>query len=135
MSDVDRVDVAGVMAKFPGPVTLYADKRTVRFLFVVFAVIELSFAKALFTAESGRLAIWSGLVIFLWGIGSTAFMSLNRNALALTLDRDGFTINGMFRPRRSTWKEVGDFAMLKNRYFAATIYNDRGPGLSPFQRL
>jgi hypothetical protein len=135
MSDQDGGDVAGVMAKFPGPVTLYADKRTVRFLFVVFAVIELGFVKALFTAESGRLAIWIGLAIFLWGIGSTAFMILNRNALALTLDHDGFTINGMFRPRWSAWKDVGDFATLKSRYFTATTYNDRGPGVSTFQRL
>ena len=60
----------------------------------VFAVVEFALVKGLFTGDGTRLvATWIFVALFLWGIGLTAYVMLNRNALAMILDRDGFTIN------------------------------------------
>jgi hypothetical protein len=83
MSDPGRADVASIMAQFPGPVRLYGDKIVLRYVLGVFAVIEFGLLKGLFTGDGTHLvATWIFIALFLWGIGLTAYVMLNRNALA-----------------------------------------------------
>jgi len=140
MSDPDRTDVASIMAKFPGPVRLYADKRVVRFLCgTAAAVLEFVALRGLFKGGDITPAGWVVLVIYLSAVTAllvcTAFMMLNWNSLALNLDRDGFTIDFMFRPRQYACNGVGDFAAWKSRLFKLTTYNDRRSGLGVLRRL
>jgi hypothetical protein len=131
MSDPGRADVASIMAQFPGPVRLYGDKIVLRYVLGVFAVIEFALVKGLFTGDGTRLvATWIFVALFLWGIGLTAYVMLNRNALAMILDRDGFTINYYlwYRPLRRAWSDIGDFGTRSNRAMQSATYKDRAAG-------
>jgi hypothetical protein len=131
MSDADRTDATAVIAQFPGPVRLYADKIVLRYVLGIFAVIEFGLVKGLFTGDGTHLiATWLLIALFLWGIGLTAYVMLNRNALAMVLDRDGFTINRYlwYRPLRCAWSDVGDFGTRSNRAMQSATYKDRQAG-------
>ena len=59
---------------------------------------------------------------------------MSRNALALDLDRDGFTINAYawYRARRYLWTDVGDFGTRPFHFITLARYQDRqqaGSGL------
>jgi hypothetical protein len=133
MADPDRVDVAAVMAKFPGPVRLYGDKKFLRYVLGVFALIEFGLVKGLITGDGTHLiAVCILIAILLWGLGLTAYVMLNRNALAMDLDGDGFTVNyyAWYRPLRRAWSDVDDFGTRTNRVMDSTTYNDRPAGRS-----
>jgi hypothetical protein len=125
-------DADTALAKFPGPVRLYADKRFVRYLSLVFAAMEFVLGKGLLFGTDKRHFV-AQLVIFialLWPLLLIALVVLSRNALALDLDRDGFTINAYawYRPRRYLWSDVGEFGTRSLRFIALVTYQDRVAG-------
>lgn len=120
------------LAKFPIPVRLYADKRFVQYLFLIFAAMEFILGKGLFFGTDKR-HFAAQLVIFialLWPLLLIAFIVLSRNALALDLDRNGFTINAYawYRARRLLWADVGDFGTRSFRFMVFATYQKRATG-------
>ena len=125
-------DADTALAKFPGPVRLYADKRFVQVLFWIFAAMEFVLGKALLlgTDKQHFAAQLVLFIVLLWPLLLIALIVLSRNALALDLDRDGFTINAYawYRPRRHLWADVGDFGTRSLRVIALATYQDRVTG-------
>jgi hypothetical protein len=125
-------DANAPLAKFPGPVRLYADKRLIRYLSGLFAAMAFIVGKALFLGTDPQHFTVQLIVfiVLLWPLGLTAFVMLSRNALALDLDRDGFTINAYawYRARRYLWTDVGDFGTRSFRFIALASYQDRAAG-------
>ncbi len=125
-------DVNAALAKFPGPVRLYADKRFVQVLFWIFAAMEYILGKALLSgADKQHFA--AQLVVFialLWPLFLVAFIVLSRNALALDLDRDGFTVNAYawYRARRYTWQDIGEIGTRSFRFMDFVTFEDRAAG-------
>jgi hypothetical protein len=120
------------LAKFPGPLRLYANKRFVQVLFWIFAGMEYILGKALLSGAD-RQHFAAQLIIFialLWPLLLSAFIVLSRNALALDLDRDGFTINAYawYRPRRYAWKDTGEIGTRSLGFMNFTSFADRVAG-------
>ena len=119
-------------AKLPGPVRLYADKRFAQVLFWIFAAMEYILGKALLSgADKPHFAVQ--LVIFialLWPLLLVAFIVLSCNALALDLDRDGFTVNAYawYRARRYAWKDTGEIGTRSFRFMDFAAFADRAAG-------
>ena len=127
MTEADRTDVATIVARFPGPVRLYGDKKFLRYVLGVFAVIEFVLVKGLFTGDgTHRVATLIFIALFLWGLGMTAYIMLNRNALAMDLDRDGFTINRYlwYSPLRRAWSDIGELGTKSTRGIGSATYKD-----------
>ncbi len=114
-----------ILAQFPGPVRLTATKGMLKVILICVLVLEFVSVKAVITGQGVPVALL-GLVIFLlWPILHSTLLLLRAEGWALTLDRDGFTIQYLLRPRTFAWSEVGDFAAWKHRAFDLMIYNDR----------
>ncbi len=125
-------DADALLAKFPGRVRLYADKRFIQCLCGLFAVMAVVVGKGLFVGTdpqhfTAQLIIF---VVLLWPLGLTAFIVLSRNALALDLYRDGFTLNAYawYRPRRCMWAVAGDFGTRSFRFMTFATWQDRPDG-------
>jgi hypothetical protein len=128
------VDV--LLARFPGPVRLYADKRFVQYLLGLFAAMAFVLGRGLFLGTDPK-HFTVELIVFitlLWPIGSIVLIVLSRNALALDLDRDGFTVNGYawYGARRHLWSEVGAFGTRSFRFMTFGSYQDQAAGRQRF---
>jgi hypothetical protein len=128
-------DVDALLAQFPGPVRLYAAKTYVRIALAALAVIEFMLVKGAVTSDHFTLIGWAALTVFSVACLSTAWTMLNRNALLLVLDGEGFTLNFTWRARRCSWQDVGDFSVWQNSRFPVATYNDRTLARHPLQRL
>ena len=53
---------------------------------------------------------------------------------ALTLNREGFTVNYLLRAKTRAWSDVGDFAVSTSRRFDLTVYTDRSGNAGMFDR-
>jgi hypothetical protein len=117
-------DVNALLAKFPGPLRLKANKTYLRMVFVVLAVIEFVLVKGALTGEGIKPAGWIILAFFTVALVSAAYAMLARNVFSLVLDGDGFTIRFTYRTRRCAWRDVGDFSTWKNGRISVATYND-----------
>jgi hypothetical protein len=124
--------VDAFLAKFPGPVRLYANKRFVQVLFWIFAAMEYVLGKALLlgTDKQHFTVQIIFFIVLLWPVVLTSFITVSRNALALDLDRDGFTINAYawYRARRYLWTDVGDFGTRPFHFMTLARYQDQAAG-------
>ena len=120
----DRPDVDLMLAQFPGPVRLSAAKSLHKVILIGCLVLEFLLVKALVTGQGVPAAVLGVAVVVLAQILWCALVLLRRDTLALALDRDGFTIRYLLRPRTLAWDAVGDFTAWKSRAFDLTMYND-----------
>ena len=125
-------DAGALLAKFPGPVRLNADKRFAQYLFLIFAAMEFVLGKGLlFGTDRQHFTVQLVISIaLLWPLLLIAVVVLSRNALALDLDRDGFTINAYawYRPRHYAWKDIAGFGTRNFRFLEFATFEDRGTG-------
>jgi len=128
-------DVDTLLAKFPGPVRLYAVKTYLRLAFGAAAVIEFLLVKNAIAGDGPKPAGWVILGFFTLVFLITGYAMLARHVFALTLDGAGFTVNFIFRSRHCAWQDVSDFSLWQNRHFQAATYNDRTLAQDPLQRL
>jgi hypothetical protein len=102
-----------ILARFPGPVTLYPSRLRLLVGFVlclgltVFSYYLLLNAIEAWSSE----VIWAAASILVIGglAARLAIMLLLPGATGLTLDADGFAISGIFRRTRHSWRSVGGF--------------------------
>jgi hypothetical protein len=102
-------DVAEILSRFPGPVTL-RPARTKWLL--VFAIGILFAAGGMWMIEDDRLMGWYVLVFF----GLTALVAavaMLPGAGVLALDREGFEVTSLFRRHRIRWRDTTDFAAVR----------------------
>ena len=97
-----------ILARFPGPVTLYPSRRKWLLLLLFAAALTAGGVHMVATAEPRG---WAVLVFFAVGTIISAVM-LMPGAAGLTLDRDGFTIMSLFRANRSRWQDVSGFQAI-----------------------
>ena len=97
-----------ILARFPGPVTLYPSRRKWLLLLLFSAVLAAEGVHMVATAEPHG---WAVLIFF--GVGTiVSAVMLVPGAAGLTLDRDGFTLISLFRANRSRWQDVSGFQAI-----------------------
>jgi hypothetical protein len=99
----DRLDA--ILARFPGPVTLYPSRRKWAIIFVVGG---LAAAGGVWMVETEHPWGWFVLIFFLIGT-ITAGAALLPGAGRLTLESGGFEIKNLYRRRRIRWQDVTGF--------------------------
>jgi hypothetical protein len=123
----NSLDVDSILAQFPGPIRLTAGKNLFKVVLIACLVFEYFLVKALVEREGVPLVLWCVIVIVLLQIVRCTLVLLRRDCLALTLDRDGFTIQYLLRSRTYPWSNVGEFVAAKARPFDLIMYNNRSP--------
>jgi hypothetical protein len=107
--------IHAILSQFPGPVRLRSSRRKWfgiligSILFVVLAVALMHMP-----AEAQAYASWVAIpsvVFFGAGVLVSAAMLLP-GAGALTLNRDGFAIQSLFRNYRYSWQQVSEFGVV-----------------------
>src|SRR5712692_10367733 len=107
MGSDDRV--GELLARFPGPLTLYPSRR--KWLLVLAGCTAFT-AGGYFMIQDQASGGWYVLVVF--GVGSViAAVMLLPGAGRLALDRHGFTCTSLFKSHRVRWQDAGDFAPVQ----------------------
>jgi hypothetical protein len=113
MGSRDRA--AAILARFPGPVTLYSSRKKWAFLLVFFlfwvglGVFGFFSARAKPEATLGEWATVWGLII----LGSSmALLSVLMMNSRLQLDKDGFLLMHPLGRRKCAWRDVADFISM-----------------------
>jgi hypothetical protein len=104
-----RTDLAAVLARFPGPVTLYPSRK--KWLLVLAGGSVFAVGGALMIRD-GDLRGWFVLIFFA-AVALVAAAVLLPGAGALTLDRDGFEITNLFRHHRIRWQDASGFTAVR----------------------
>ena len=97
-----------LLARFPGPVTLYPSRKKWLLILVIGAVFTMVGAGMVMDGASGG---WVALVFFTVVTIVATGMFLPGVA-ALTLDGDGFQVVSLFRCHRSRWRDVNGFEFV-----------------------
>ena len=101
-------DVAEILSRFPGPVTLRPSRT--RWLLVL--AIGLLFAVGgVWMIQDGRWMGWYVLVFF-GLVALIAAVAMLPGAGGLILDREGFDVTSLFRRYRIRWQDTADFAAV-----------------------
>ena len=94
-----------ILARFPGPVTLYPSRRKWLLLMagcLLFAGVGIG------GAYNGDAKDWLGVAFF--GVGAIVpGLMLLHGAASLTLDADGFEMTNLFRHTRFHWRDASGF--------------------------
>ncbi len=131
-----RPDVDAVLARFPGPVRLTAAKGMIQFVMIGGLIFEFLLGRSLYTGEGDNpVALVSVMIVMLAPILRSAVLMVRPDGLALTLNREGFTVNYLLRAKTRAWGEVGDFTVSTSRRFDLTVYNDRSRNAGMFDRV
>jgi hypothetical protein len=131
-----RLDVDSILARFPGPARLNAAKGMIRIIMIGGLIFEFLLGRSLLAGESDNLiALVSVMIVMLAPILRSAVLIVRPDGLALTLNRDGFTIRYLLRAKTRAWSEVGDFTASKSPRFDLTVYNDRSRNAGMFDRV
>lgn len=100
-SDTTRDEI---LARFPGPVTLYPSRR--RWLLMVVGC--LLFAVGVWVTGNGNWNSWLGVGFFTFGAIISGIMMLH-GAASLTLDAQGFAMTNLYRGNRWQWQDAAGF--------------------------
>jgi hypothetical protein len=113
-------EVEQILASFPGPVVLYAGTLRKLLMLAIFLAFT---AFCIWTVVAGRTRILHGVydtimgpiavVVFAVLTVRSLILLLVPSAASLTLDADGFAINGIFRTKRRSWRDVSGFRTQK----------------------
>jgi presenilin-like A22 family membrane protease len=127
-------EVEKILASFPGPVVLYAGtlrKLLMLAIFLAFTVF------CIWTVATGRTRILHGyydvvmgpiaVVVFAVLTVRSLILLLVPSAASLTLDADGFSINGIFRTKRTSWRDASGFRVQKGPAGIALVTYDLLP--------
>lgn len=129
LSQSDASQAATVLARFPGPVTLYVGRRK-KLIALVLCVAFTAFMAWLAATPSGRLPrfhwystamAWISLVI---GGGMSiraVFLLVQPRSASLSLDVDAFEIGRVFRRLRVPWSDVSGFRVDRTGVRALTV--------------
>jgi hypothetical protein len=117
-----RADPAELLARFPGPVTLYPSRR--KWLLVLAGGAALAAGGALMI-RGGDAKGWF-VLIFFTAVALTAAVVMLPGASALTLDRDGFEAINLFRRSRTRWQDASGFtaASIPPAQQRLVVYDD-----------
>jgi hypothetical protein len=132
-----RTDLAAILARFPGPVTLYPSRKkwlTMLAGGVLFAILGALIIGGVihddrpwwFTRTFGPATFgWLVLILSAAGALQSAIVMLP-GACALRLGRNGFEVTHFFRRRRTRWRDVTDFtaARIRPSHLRVVVYND-----------
>jgi hypothetical protein len=116
------IDAAQILARFPGPVTIYPSRKK---WLLVFAISIAFTAGGTWMIASCDASGWFVLVFF--GLGAiVAAAALLPGAGALMLDSDGFEVTNLFRHHRSHWQDTGGFlaARIPPARHLMVVYDD-----------
>jgi hypothetical protein len=98
-------EIAAVLSRFPGPLTLYPSRRE---WLLVFTGCLLVAAGGAWMIKSGDGEGW--LVLIFFGLGTlVAGAAMLPGAGGLILDHDGFEITNLFRRHRTRWQDAAGF--------------------------
>jgi hypothetical protein len=96
---------AQLLARYPGPVTLYPSRR--KWLLVLAGGLAFTVG-GIMMVRSGDVTGW--FVIAFFGLGSIiALAAMLPGAGSLTFDRDGFAAKTLFRGHRARWADATGF--------------------------
>ena len=104
-------DVDAILARFPGPVTLYPSRRKLIGMLAIalgFVTISILLLRGK-PADSATWMIWACLLFF----GACALIGivmLLPGAASLTLTAEGFEVVSLFRCMRTPWSAASGFA-------------------------
>ena len=102
---VDSDTCSEILARFPGPVTLYPSRRKWLLLMagcLLFAVGGIG------EAHNGNAMDWLGVAFF--GLGAIVpGLMLLHGAASIRLDSDGFEMTNLFRHARFHWQDASGF--------------------------
>jgi hypothetical protein len=126
-----RVDA--ILARFPGPVTLYPSRlRLIGLLAVGLAFVAVSIVVLHEEADGGALARWlvAWFALIFFGVCAlAAAVMLLPGAASLTLAADGFEVCSLFRRNRTPWRQASDFIVGEfraGRLQRLVAYDDAG---------
>jgi len=98
-----------ILARFPGPVTLYPSRK--KWLLVLLGCALFTAAGIGMIAQAARGG-WFAAIFFALGSLVAAIMLLP-GAGALALDADGFQATSLFRRHRTRWQDVTGFESVR----------------------
>jgi hypothetical protein len=130
-----RLDVDSILARFPGPVRLTAAKGMIRIIMIGGLVFEFLLGRSLIAGEGDPLTLVGVMIVVLAVVLRSAVLIVRPDGLALTLNRDGFTVRYLLRAKTRAWSEVGDFTAWTSRRFDLTVYNDRSRSTGMIERV
>ena len=114
--------IVEILARFPGPVTLYPSRRKwIRILLLSATFV----AVGLWMISHDNAYGWAGLVFF--GLGMVvAIIALLPGAGKLKLDRDGFEITNLFRHQSLRWQDTTGFeaAIIPPSSLEMVVFDD-----------
>lgn len=129
-----RADTVAILERFPGPVTLYQSRN--KWLLVLALAVALMLGVSLVIGNGDAIG-WSAL-LFLAAVALFAYISLLLPSLgALTLDRDGFELVGLFRRFRIRWRDASGFvaAYMPRTQQRYVLFDDAAPDMRLLAKL
>jgi len=100
-----RADIAEILARFPGPVTLYPSRWKWLGVLAIGAVLAVG---GVLMIRDGDPKGWLVLIFFGAVVLGSAIVLLP-GAGALVLDGDGFAVTNLFRRHRTRWQDATGF--------------------------
>jgi hypothetical protein len=98
-------DIVEILARFPGPVTLYSSRKK---WLLIFGISAAFVVVGYWMIQDDEWMGWPGLIFF--GLGAlVAAAMLLPGAGALSLDREGFEATTLFRRHRTRWRNASSF--------------------------
>jgi len=115
MQPTDMRDPDAILARYPGPVTLYLSPGKKLFvlaggLFVAGIAVWLLIAGRRQSLHD-TIVIWIGMLFGAWMVILSVAQLLAPRLASLTLDGDGFEVATLFRRVRIPWRDVGGFGL------------------------
>jgi hypothetical protein len=102
-------DVAEILSRFPGPLTLYPSRKKWLLFFLIGALFA---AGGGWMINRGEGSGWFVLIFF--GLAAiVAAAAMLPGAGGLTLDRDGFEVTNLFRSYRARWHDTAGFTAVR----------------------
>lgn len=125
---LSNAEVEAILARFPGPVTLYPSKMK---MLLVWAICAGFTAGGIMLIPTDPLTGWSACIFFSLGVIILPFVMLP-HASALTLNEDGFDLIVLYRRGHLHWRDANDFAAENaHRLDECVAFDQIIPGVHP----
>jgi hypothetical protein len=132
-------DIDVLLARFPGPVTLAANRLKLVFALVLFVgLLVFSVYLLLGAIDAGSSDVLrASLAILVCGVCAVrlALMLLLPHASGLTLDADGFAISRIFRRDRYSWRDASHFRVEERNDFKLVWFELHSAGATATRGL
>lgn len=135
-SAADSPQLAALLSRYPGPVTLYPSRAKWLASLAGFALLAAALAWGGWTGSSGTWESW-GVVGVLVLLAAFSGLMLLPGAAELTLDANGFDVANYFSRHRTSWTSASAFELRGSRLLGAQLvyYDDAATKDQPLAEL